>query len=321
MARTASRAWALRPAAVRALPTAHARITGPIDAALAERSATPPAEIPYVASVEIPDVSDDARPLPGTPLAAFAGNAKIADFADRLSKVAGARAAARAKKPETEPEAAAKKRAALEQGFLDTGPVAISNMGYRSLAGFARDWMSEMRESVDADGAPWAGKFRALKPAGFDPAELVAISPGRSDGQKVHPFVNQVLAALGGGFAAGTYHNHGGATWAPFCVDLFPQIGRDERGLYQREPAMAFYDRIHAAVSSLGGDWSSCYNDATLVTAVNQKLGGNRVTYAGENGTGNWHGALKLHMHLYLVPPSGGPGSAGSAPVVDPAKE
>jgi hypothetical protein len=195
-------------------------------------------------------------------------------------------------------------------------------MGYKSFAGYAKDWMSEMRESVDADGAPWKGKFRALKPAGFDAAQLVDIAPpGRSDGQKVHPFVNQFLAALGSGFSAGTYRNHGGATWAPFCVDLFPQIGRDDRGLYQREPAMAFYERIHAAVTSLGGDWSSCYNDATLATAANQKFGGNRITYAGDNGTGNWHGALKLHLHLYLVPPGGGPGSASSAPVVDPARE
>jgi hypothetical protein len=313
----------LRAGATRAMPDHHQRITSVIDAALAAHGETPAAEIPYTASVEIPDVSDDTRQLAGTSLDNFGGNSKIAGFANQLSQVAGARAAARAKKkPISEAEATANKLAALEKGFRDTGPFAITNMGYKTLASYAHDWMSEMRESVDADNAPWHGAFRALKPPTFDVADLVDIvSPGSSAGQKVHPFVNQFIVALGAGFAAGTYRNHGGAVWGPFCVDLFPSIARDDRGLYQREPAMAFFERINATVNSLGGDWASCYNDAAVVTAANQRLGANRITYAGDNGTGNWHGALKLHIHMYLVPPTGGPGSAASAPIVNPATE
>ena len=282
------------------------RVLAAIDAAIVDHppDATTVTPIDYTASVALPDVSDDARLLAGLNLDDFGGNAKVADFCQQLAQHFGAESAAKSKKPDNAEVATTTELAKLRASFKSTGEFVRAGgggMSYTTFAGFAKDWMSEMREGVDAKFM--LSNWHSLKPNPFDPDEkgLEPLHGTTSGHQLVDPWVNKFVDALPG-CAAGTYHDHGGKSWGPFCVDLNPQIARDERGLYQKEPLLEFYRQINSAAA--GADWSSLYNDATLAKAVNADLGVNRVSYAGDDGTGNWHGALKLHLHIYLKPPT-----------------
>lgn len=309
----------LRNDAVRLMPDHHQRVTGPLDRILAERAKDPQPEdeeAPYAATVELPDVSDDTRPLKGTPLENFGGNVKVLQFAQALANVYAER------KVKSDPKVTADGRfKELEIGFASTGKALIGQLPDK-FAVFARAWMSELREHCDSTTtlAMKGGWHRSNKAPVIEEAELEDLVGGASGGQKVHPIINKFAAQIAGSAAFSTYPNHGGKQWGPFCLDLFPKLDRDDRGLYSRGAAMQFISKLDAIVAGLDGDWSSCYNDATFNAAANAKFD-NRFAFAGDLGTGNWHGALKLHFHLYIVPKSGGPGSARSAPTLDPSKE
>jgi hypothetical protein len=314
----------LKSEAIRIMPDHHERVTSVIDAVAREHGEEPPQPIPYVAHVEIPDVSDDTRPMAGTDLSNFAGNTKVATFAAELAASAAARLADKPVKKGASAPTAESEQARLEKSFRETG--APDKMGREpslpTVGVYARKWMSEMREGVDSRAN--AGGWRNLKAPGFDAAALETLAGGGSNGgQKVHPIVNKVLGNLGSDFNATTYANHGGAAFAPFCVDVKPAIKTDDRGLYQREQMVEFIERINAAVGSASADWAGLYNDATVTAAANERLGVKRITHAGDDGTRNWHGALNLHIHLYIIPGDGTPvpGSADKGPAVNPAAE
>jgi hypothetical protein len=311
----------IRAQAIQLMPDHHHRVTSVIDALPKDHGGTSLDPIPYTATVAVPDISDDTRPLPGTDLRDFGGNAKIRTFADELAASVGARTVAT--NPKADAAATEKtERARLESCFTSTGAVAITNMGYKAFARYAKDWMSEMREGGDMKFM--LGGWRYLEPAPIDQGGLVDADPSvRFEGGrafKVHPVVNTFLQSMGpGGFYPQTRVDHNGPKWAPYCLDIFPSIPRDERGLHQREEMVAFFERIHAAVGLSSADWSANYNDASVDAEVNRKLGKNYLTFASTDGTGNWHGALKLHVHLNLIPSSGAPG--GAAPALDPNHE
>jgi len=313
----------LKAAAIQLMPTFYQRVTSIIDAVAKDHGEENVEPLPYVPTVEIPDVSDDTRALKGTDLSSFGGNAKVADFAQKLAAVHGKRTADRDKKPENADANAKSQLDVFAASFASTGKVEVDANYYKTFAGFAKDWMSEMRERTDAEtNVNWYGKMRFPQTPTFDPTKLEDLVRGTAaPPQQVHPFVNKFIGELGEDFDPSTYRNHGGKDWAPFCLDLKPKIARDERGLYQRDQMMDFIERIHATVGRMGGDWAGIYNDTQLVTIANQRLGGNRISFTGVDGTSNWHGALNLHIHVYLAPPSSAPASPTSGPKINPDKE
>jgi hypothetical protein len=312
----------LKAEAIRIMPDHHQRVTSVIDAVAREHGEEPPKPVPYVAHVEVPDVSDDTRPMAGTDLANFGGNAKIQKFAKELAASAATRLADKPVKKGATPPTAESEEARLAKSFVDTGAPAVMGARFKTFAEYARKWMSEMREGVDARAM--LGPWDFVKLPTLDEGQLEAFRHGPSGGQVVHKVVNLLLDNLGKGtFTASTRLGHGGKDWAPYCVDVFPNIKFDDRGLHQREQTVEFIEAIHFAAGAATADWAGIYNDPSVAVAANQKLGGNRITHQGVDGTTNWHGALNPHIHLYVIPRAGGPvpGSADKGPAVNPAAE
>jgi hypothetical protein len=327
-----SRLTYIRSAAKRIMPDHHQRVTGPIDRILAEKKSESPADenVDYTASIEMPDVSDDRRPLRGLAMEDFAGNAKVREFAQKLAAAYGEKVKD-PKKPDVTVEERTKTRFAdLAAGFAKSpGQVYDLTRANPVYCNYAKDWMSELREHLDAATTLKPERYNQPKAPSLVGVALEDLA-GTSDtgGQQVHPIVNKFVGKLGGGstkFAVSTYMGHGDekgtVKWAPFCIDVKPVIERDDRGLYSPKSMLAFVTAIDLAVAGIDGDWSGCYNDATLNAAVNKKFD-NRLTYVGKLGTRNYHGALNLHIHLNIVPRGeGAPGSAAAAPKIDPAHE
>lgn len=309
----------LRAAAVHVLGADNQRVVGAIDQVLATYPFADDV-IPYEESVPLA-VFDDSRQLSGvSSFAAFGGTPAIATFATRLAEVHGKRKVAREKNPEREAEFIDQKRQALERGMEATGTYYKSAMPKWYFTQFAHAWMSEQREAVDADNAPWHVGGRTPQTPTFEPSQLVDLYNGRGNGQKVHPFVNDVMRQLPACDSL-TYKDHGGAKWAPFCIDIMPRLEKDERGLYRREKMVEFVTKLNDVVKfSLGGDWTGIYNDVAVCNAVNKTMG-QRLDYMGKDGGQNWHGALNLHLHVYLAPPVGAPGNPQSAPKLNPEAE
>ena len=328
-----------------AAPT-DARLIAMIDEAAKAHGEVVPDPISVNAMCAIPDVSDDKRPLSSVDFANFASNAKIAQFAADLEASYNARKAAsgRTDKKPSKTEVALADH--LQTSFATTGKHYASPglEAGTSLGRWAHRWMSEIRERADLDsGAPLA---EASLPAGInqmtaDPSQLKELTghDGAIDketgkhkdthdgvGQLIHPFVQEFIDKLSGkgvGFHPSTYHNHGGnAQIAPFCLDVKPQIPLDDRGLYQPDQMIEFIESINATAGP--GNWSGIYNDTAVLRALpNHGLTG-KVDTQAQDGTHNFHGALNLHIHLYLRPPADwvpGMPDPQSVPKVDPATE
>jgi len=273
---------------------------------------------------DIPDVSDDRRPLQGLDLTSFAGNAKVAKFAADLAAAYSARRATSGRKDNT--DTAKVLAGQLATSFKTTG----KNFQQLVLATFAKEWMSEMRERADLDsGAKLSdvklpGDISALMHSQEDLVQtelLQNLDPthGTSDGaikdktgnikipgQRVHPFVNSFMKALAenASFTAMTRTKHGGsANVAPFCLDVLPSIPLDDRGLYQPDQMIEFIEKINDAAGN--ANWSGIYNDTAVLRELPKHGLAGKVDTQAKDGTTNFHGALNLHIHLYLWPPRG----------------
>ncbi|MEP6862842.1 MAG: DUF4157 domain-containing protein [Deltaproteobacteria bacterium] len=283
----------------------------------------------------IPDISDDERELKSIELANFAGNPKIAKFADELATAYGAQYAKNTHSDKKKPADATAKLAQLTKSFEDTAKHYVTMGFYKTVAQFGRRWMSEMDERADWDSGAeiFVATPKKTDSDQMSPDKLVHIAaPGTNpDGkQLVHPFVNEFMAKLGGGFTASTYAHHGESKskdgtypgdWAPLCLDVMPKIATDARGLYEPNQMMDFIERINAAAGGTS-NWSGIYNDTTVARAMATRGLANKIDSTAQDGTHNFHGALNPHIHLYLRSPDGwAPGDPGSAPKVDPSTE
>lgn len=301
-----------------------AGLTALIDDVARANGQVVPDPIAVTSICDIPDVSDDQRSLETLDLSNFAGNAKIAKFAADLEAAYNARRAASGRSDETKTAIALVDRFATS--FLTTG----NNYRKLTVAVFAKEWMSEMRERADLDSgaklddAKLPAGFSTLKRSEADLAQAAALEPldaqhsggdgARKDkagnittpGQAVHPFVNFFIRTLAdkASFTAMTRPKHGGsADIAPFCLDVLPKIPLDERGLYQPDQMIEFIEKINAAAGS--ANWSGIYNDTTVLRELPKRGLAGKVDSQAKDGTTNFHGALNLHIHLYLWPPSG----------------
>lgn len=320
-----------------------ARLVATIDRIAKEHGEIVPDPLVVQPICEMPDVSDDTRPLKGLDLSNFAGNVRIAKFATELEAVYNANRATSGRTDKTKTATALIDHFATS--FATTADHYVKGISpTMTVSTFARHWMSEMRERADLDSGT---KLEDAKlPTGIGKMQLSEADLTRLDkkhgfsdgevtnkageitiqGQRVHPFVNsfmEILASKGTGFSSSTYPNHGGsAEIAPFCLDVFPKIPLDSRGLYQPDQMAEFIEKINAAAGP--GNWSGIYNDTSVIRELPKRGLGGKVDTQAKDGTNNFHGALNLHIHLYVRPPEGWAPEApdpSAAPKVDPAAE
>jgi hypothetical protein len=72
------------------------------------------------------------------------------------------------------------------------------------------------------------------------------------------------------------------------------------------------------------GNWSGIYNDTAVLRALPDHGLTGKVDTQAQDGSHNFHGALNLHIHLYLRPPADwvpGMPDPSSVPKIDPATE
>jgi hypothetical protein len=320
-----------------------ARLVAIIDDVAKAHGEVVPGPMVLTPMCEIPDVSDDHRELATVDFANFGGDARVAKFARDLENVYNAHRAESGRTDNTKTDKALVDHFATS--FATTGThyakMIAPKMGFGR---WAKQWMSEMRERADLDSGTKLADAQLPTGIGkmkFSEADLQRIDSkhGFSDGevknkagdvvkkgQLVHPFVNNfmdVLAAKGTGFSASTYPGHGGSDEiAPFCLDVFPKIQLDDRGLYQPDQMVEFIEKINAAAGD--GNWSGIYNDTALLRELPRRGLAGKVDTQAADGSHNFHGALNLHIHLYLRPPADwAPGAPDpqAAPKVDPSKE
>lgn len=319
-----------------------ARLVALIDEVAKAHGEVVPDPLVLTPMCEIPDVSDDQRVLAGLDFTNFASNPKIAKFAAELEAVYTSRRAGSGRTDETRTTKALTDHFATS--FATTGNhYATAIAPKMSVGRFARQWMSEMRERADLDSGSKLDDAKLPTGIGktkLSEAELAKLDAKHStgdgevkdksgeikiQGQRVHPFVNTFMGVLAtkAAFNASTYPNHGGSPEiAPFCLDVFPKIPLDNRGLYQPDQMIEFIEKINEAAGD--GNWSGIYNDTALLRELPKRGLGSKVDTQAKDGTNNFHGALNLHIHLYLRPPKDwAPGAPdpSSAPKVDPASE
>lgn len=323
----------IRKAAIAIMPDHHKRVTEPIDRILEEyKDELAKMTVRVAASVPIPDVSDDKRPLVGLDLSNFGGNEKVIEFATKLAEVHESRKPADTK-PDKDGKVPRTHLQELAWGFKATydGHVATQPDVMRSwdFGTYASRWMSEMRERMEwktalAFKGPWLHEGAAIDTSKL---ERLVTKNDYGGSQFVDPVVNIVISQLIDAFPgtrASTYKAHGDkkdgpVVWAPFCVDVDAPLPMDyDRKLYSAEGALKFLNKFNKICESSSATWSACYNDASVNAEANKRFG-NRMVYAGDQGTTNWHGALRLHFHFYIVPTSGP--SPTSAPGLNPQAE
>ncbi|HEY6034638.1 MAG TPA: hypothetical protein VIV58_10275, partial [Kofleriaceae bacterium] len=75
-------------------------------------------------------------------------------------------------------------------------------------------------------------------------------------------------------------------------------------------------EKINAAAGD--GNWSGIYNDTSVIRELPKRGLGSKVDTQAQDGSHNFHGALNLHIHLYLRPPKDWQApDPQSAPAVD----
>lgn len=272
--------------------------------------------------VEMPAIADN-RPLSQCDMANFGGNAAIAKFAAELEASYTARRE-QSKRTDDNRTQAAIAANHFAVSFQTTGDHYKKAQPDKTFGTFAKQWMSEMRERADLDSGDkldWAKLPSGIGKQPLDKSQLVPLIRGASGGQLVHPYINDFITKLGSGFNPSTYVNHGGSPeMAPYCLDVDPAIAHDARGLYQPDQMVEFIEKINATAGS--GNWSGVYNDTTVLRELQKRGLGNKVDTQAKDGSNNFHGALNLHIHLYLRPPEGwAPADPSAAPKVDPQGE
>ncbi len=171
------------------------------------------------------------------------------------------------------------------------------------------------------------------------PGERVALAAhplvGSSDKAPVAPVVGSFAEELKRrypGMRAENYRGHGGGSFADrgYSLDLYIK-GKDERGFFPADDALAFLRAVHEAAGAVNAQWRVIYNDFTVADAMNRATGQRNVIFVGTvfrdrnraiNGI-NWHGPdpLILHFHLDLAPRAGARPPAGplQSPMPAPA--
>ncbi|HEY6038886.1 MAG TPA: DUF4157 domain-containing protein, partial [Kofleriaceae bacterium] len=142
----------------------------------------------------IPDVSDDTRQLAGLDFSNFASNPKIAKFAADLEAVYNAHRATSGRTDKTKTDKALTDHFATS--FATTGSHYSTHIAPKmTIATFAREWMSEMRERADLDSG-----------AKLDDAKLpTGIGKGPLNADEL-----QKIDAKHGGFSDGEVKNKAG---------------------------------------------------------------------------------------------------------------
>jgi hypothetical protein len=190
--------------------------------------------------------------------------------------------------------------------------------GQYTASAISQAWLVSRREQMRFQ-LEWPAGLRALKafapPA--QPVQLVTTSLiAHSDKAQVAPllvgFVRELRTRFRTfdvwnyvGHGGGVFHNRG------FSLD-FGIPGRDGRGFYPREQAIAFLRAVHLSAHRVGAEWRVLYNDFGVADALNRQTGVAHVFFMGTVRRSarkavqglNWHGPhpLILHFHLDLAP-------------------
>jgi hypothetical protein len=100
-------------------------------------------------------------------------------------------------------------------------------------------------------------------------------------------------------WVGGTYPRH---DWGEFSVDVFLNVGEDDKGFYKVGPCETFFDAVDATAQENGEwgtfQWRAVYNDDRMHKAVGDKYGRHRLSKAPHHGPS----PDKLHIHLDLRP-------------------
>jgi hypothetical protein len=284
----------------------------------APRSVPPPSSAPTPVPVpqpcvDVPRLPDPHRKLSDVEPSGF-GVPAIRSFAEALADCATTRGSAH--RPLTE-------LGSLEADFENNMRAANSRFsrtrrsnppGFNSVA---RAWMFGRREELDfrtlgVDVQSPRPTIEALfrKNARHEPLEPLEGRPGDA---KVQPLLNRFLRELRSRYPIARVNNystsHGGGVFSGrgYSVDLYIGGGRDERGFFYREHAVAALLAVEAASAAIGVDWRVLYNDYAVAAALNRHTGGRRVVFVGTTRGStnlNWHGPdpLLCHFHLDVAP-------------------
>jgi hypothetical protein len=285
----------------------------------APRSVPPPSSLPIPVPVlqpcvDVPQLPDPHRKLSAVDPSGFAGLPEIRSFAQALVDCATTRGRTY------------RTLADLEQDFKGTMEAAHNRFSRKRKDGtlpeprqfnaVARAWMFSRREELDfrthgADMQPPRPPIEALfrQNARDEPLEPLEDHPKDA---KVQPLLNRFLRELRArhpSFRPNNYPDHGGKPFKGrgYSVDLYIG-GRDARGFFHREHAVAALLAIDDAAAAIRVDWRVLYNDYAVAAALNRHTGGRRVTFSGfpqrnrKNIT--WHGPdpLLCHFHLDIAP-------------------
>ncbi|TDW64607.1 flagellum-specific peptidoglycan hydrolase FlgJ [Novosphingobium sp. PhB55] len=154
------------------------------------------------------------------------------------------------------------------------------------------------------------------------PAAMVALAAdpaiGGSNLAPVAPATSRFVAELKRRIprvSVSTYRRHGSQGFVDrgYSVDLFIP-GRDGRGFYRADDALALLRAVDVAAKAAGANWRAIYNDFGVADTINREFGRRHVIFVGSpsrskgRGTNlNWHGPnpLILHVHIDLAVAAG----------------
>jgi hypothetical protein len=182
-------------------------------------------------------------------------------------------------------------------------------------------------KGVDVIALPVAGAAKPVEVAASDVAGIEAVSSGTSDdtvklrtvleakrekakkrvarAQGYRTFAVEVVEFLerlrtrNTTWVGGTYPRH---DWGEFSVDVFLNVGEDDKGFYNVGPAETFFDAVDETAQESGEwgtfQWRAVYNDDRMIKKVGDKFGAYRISKAPHHGPS----PDKLHVHLDLRP-------------------